>query len=389
MLTDTDRYDVDDVRHNDDLFGDLKKRIAKDSSAKFYILHPSHKPDPKEVKLPHLDSDVLLPAIDKCRAIKDQYEVDCIRKANDISARAHRAVLSNVRRLRNEAQIQGIFEYTLTANYSEPAYSTIAGSGKNAGILHYATNNEPLHGRQLVCLDAGGIWSNYASDVTRTFPISGHFTPEAEQIYALVELMQNRCIEKLGPGVRMIDLHEECHDLLIEGFLKLGIFHNANLETIRDAGTSRGFLPHGLGHHLGLETHDVQSVPILKYPKKDESSAAETLLERRGFAGIGRDVPATHTDQPRLEEGMVITIEPGIYFNRAELERAYLSDPVHSAWINREVLNRYWDVGGVRIEDNLLITADGFENLTTAPKGAEALEIIRHGSDCRDWTDLE
>ena len=167
----------------------------------------------------------------------------------------------------------------------------------------------------------------------------------------------------------MITLHILAHTIAIKGLLKLGILHNGTNAEIYGTGTSKGFFPHGLGHHLGLEVHDVNGKPVMKYgaPKCPVLDSANAFVP---FA----------FDQPDLEPGMVVTIEPGIYFNRFELSRAYLNDPVHSKFINKEVLERYWDVGGVRIEDNILITAKGYEVLTTTPKGEAALEIIRHGS---------
>ena len=293
-----------------------------------------------------------------CRVIKDQYEIDCIKAANRISRDAHIAVLRSLHHFHNEAQIEGIFANVCISNHAGLAYPTIAGSGENAGILHYTANDEPLHGRQLVCLDAGAEYLNYSSDVTRTFPISGTMSQEARAIYMIVEQIQSMCIKHLKPGAKMISFHLAAHVCVVDGLLELGILHNGSSEEILHVGTSRAFFPHGLGHHLGLEVHDVSSVPLLRY-KEDRI----TLLEEQ--------------DQPPLESGMVITIEPGIYFTRYELERAYLHDPVHSKYINATVLEKYWAVGGVRIEDDILITKDGYQNLTTAPKGDEALDIIR------------
>lgn len=322
----------------------------------FYILHDDQIP---EMKLPNVNSKELQHAIDLCRVIKDSYEIACIRRANEISKSAHIAVLQNITHFHNEAQIEGIFANECISHFAGLAYPTIAGSGENAGTLHYINNNEPLKGRQLVCLDAGAEFENYASDVTRTFPISGVRSKEAESIYHIVQDMQEACIAKLRPGVKMIDLHILAHKIATVGLYQLGILENDTPEAIYEAGTSRGFFPHGLGHHLGLEVHDVLGVPILRYSQGDP-----TLL-------------AHASEQPSLEEGMVITIEPGIYFSRYELKRAYLSSPIHSKFINKGILDKYWSVGGVRIEDNLLITANGYENLTTAPKGDTALDIIR------------
>ena len=338
-----------------------------------YVLHKDHRPD---IDLPSVDSKDLQRAIDECRVIKDHYEIERIRRANQISTVAHRAVLANLSSFSNEAQIHGVFEDACISQFAKKqAYAPIAGSGENAGILHYTQNDEPLHGRQLVCLDAGAEFENYASDVTRTFPISGHWpTVEARSIYEIVKEMQEYCIQRLEPGIKMLDLHQAAHRIAIKGLLKLGIFHNGSPEDIYEAGTSRGFYPHGLGHHMGLDVHDVLNIPVLRY--RQESDKACPVLDLRNA------LPPCRPEQPPLEEGMVITIEPGIYFNRYELERAFLNSPKHSNFINKEVLERYWAVGGVRIEDDLVITACGYENLSTAPKIDEAMEIIRRGNGC-------
>ncbi|MCJ1294299.1 hypothetical protein MMC34_005857 [Xylographa carneopallida] len=359
-----DRYDVDSVYLNGQLFDHLDQWKKGNPESTFYVLHKDHRPVGENFS--KVDCEKLKYAIDCCRVIKDDYEIECIRRANEISAVAHQAVLRNVGRFRSEAQIQGIFEDACISKGAKQSYPVIAASGENAGTLHYAKNNEPLKGRQFVCLDAGAEFRCYTSDVTRTFPISGSWpSHEAKNIYGIVQMMQEHCIEGLHPGVKMYDLHILAHKIAIAGLLALGILHNGTEAEIFEAGTSRGFYPHGLGHHLGLETHDVLDIPIMHYSMNDTSALV---------------TPFKDDDQPPLEEGMVITIEPGIYFSRYELNRAYLSSPIHSKYINQTVLEDYWAVGGVRIEDDLLITADGYENLTKTPKGEAALEIIRQGS---------
>ena len=307
----------------------------------FYILHDDQRPEGKE--FPEVDSKKLQHAIDLCRTIKDSHEIALLRQAQEVARIAHTAVLKNILRFKQESQIEGLFTYALISNLSKPAYPVIAGSGENAGVLHYTQNNEPLKGRQLVWMDAGGEVGLYSSDVTRTFPLGEDWpTKEARDIYKLVENIQETLIPMLKPGVQLIDLHILTLKMVGEGLLKLGILHNATPEELYGAGTAKGFYPHGIGHQLGLEVHDTLGVPILKY-KPDAVLAGKRM--------VGAVFPK---DQPKLQENMVITIE-------------------------RKVLDKYWAVGGVRIEDDLLITADGYENLTTAPKGEAALKIIREG----------
>lgn len=360
VLTVLHRYDVDSVYLNGQLLDHLEHWKASVPLSTIYILHKDH--HPVDIEFLNTDSTKLQCAIELCRVIKDSHEIACIRKANEISAVAHRAVLANIGRFKSEAQIQGIFEDACISKGAKQAYPVIAASGENAGTLHYTKNNEPLQGRQFICLDAGGEYQCYASDVTRTFPICGSWpSHEAKNIYGIVQMMQEHCIERLKPGVKMYDLHTLAHKIAIAGLLALGILHNGTEEAIFEAGTSRGFYPHGLGHHVGLEVHDVLTLPIMRYSSQEQP---ELLAPCRA-------------DQPPLEEGMVVTVEPGIYFSRYELHRAYLSSPIHSKYINRKVLEQYWAVGGVRIEDDILITSSGYENLTTAPKGEAAIDVMR------------
>ncbi|KAF2276863.1 uncharacterized protein EI97DRAFT_433093 [Westerdykella ornata] len=372
-----DKYDVDYVHHNERLQHHTD-RYLRDYPGVLYLLDPKEcsqiiRPDDKRC-----DVQSLLPAMNRARVIKDQHEIDLIRKANKISSQAHVEVLANIRKFTNEAQVEGRFLDVCVSNHArKQAYDIIAGSGPNAGTLHYDANNEDFGDRLLMCLDAGCEWQNYASDITRTFPLTGKWTKEGRAIYGLVERMQSYCIEKLRPGVRYLDLHIQAHQIAIEGLLKLGILHNGTPEEIYKAGTSRAFFPHGLGHHIGLEVHDVghselmsglstaeKEVPSL-FPQDYHLSVYDPAL---CFA------PATPRSGP-LQEGMVLTVEPGIYFSAYAL-KLYSKHPVHRKYINVPVLKKYMSVGGVRIEDDILITRDGHENLTTAPKGEAMLRII-------------
>lgn len=233
---------------------------------------------PGQDKLPRVDSAQLQIAMDAARMIKDSHEIKLIRKANEVTAKAHREVLSNILKFKNEAQVEAIFlDACVAEDAKHQAYEVIAASGENSSTLHYIKNDEPLEGRQLMCLDAGCEWECYASDVTRTFPISGTWpSKEAKEIYDLVQNMQTACISRLAPGVRFLDLHVLAHQIAIQGLMGLGILHNGDPEEVYRAGTSRAFFPHGLGHHLGLEVHDVGQKSLMAVTS-DESDP--TTLE--------------------------------------------------------------------------------------------------------------
>ncbi|KAL4917823.1 peptidase M24, structural domain-containing protein [Aspergillus aurantiobrunneus] len=352
------RYDADCVRYYTSLRDDLKSWVDQyNKDSPIYVLHSSQKP---EITLDGLwlDDDSLIPAMDAAREVKDEYEIRMIREANKISGLAHRRILESIHRMSNEGEIEGLFLDTCVSHGAKhQAYEIIAGSGPNAAVLHYVRNDEPLSGRQLVCLDAGAEWNCYASDVTRTIPLGQDWpSAHAKDIYAIVEEMQEECIRRVKPGVRFRDLHGLAHAIAIQGLQRLGILKDGTVEEIRRSGASSVFFPHGLGHHVGLEVHDVSAQPI-------------TASERwpREF------VPQMST--PLLQEGMVITIEPGVYFN--ELALANARNLPLAKYINFEEAEQYIPIGGVRIEDDLLVTSTGSENLTTAPKGEEMLEVLR------------
>ncbi|KAI5209524.1 putative Xaa-Pro aminopeptidase [Aureobasidium subglaciale] len=362
------KYDIDQARFAPSLEHYLKK-WASNNTGHIYLLHPDRalsESFPSRISSKHLR-----PAMNECRVIKDSHEIGLVKKANQISASAHEGVLRKLRSFKNEAQVEAeILDVCVAHGAKHQAYDIIAGSGPNAAVLHYIKNDEDFGDRQLMCLDAGAEWDGYAADVTRTFPLSGNWpSREAKQIYDLVQRMQTDCMNMLGPGKRFVDAQYLAHLVAIEGLLELGIFHNGSKMDIYKAGTSVAFFPHGLGHHMGLEQINQHLPSVNDREQLDLLSA--NIVPAVWTSALGE------LSAPDLQPGMVITCEPGIYFNREALETVFLPSPIHSKFINREVLERFMPVGGVRIEDDLLITKDGWQNLTMAAKGEAALKIIR------------
>lgn len=270
-----------------------------------------------------LDSTRLQPAMDASRVIKTPYEIAAIRRANAVSSAAHRGVLSRLRRMTNEREIEAFFRgYCLAVGAKHQAYPVIVGSGPNGATLHYDANDEPLAGRQFVVLDAGCEWLLYASDVTRTLPLGGPMTPEARAVYAIVERMQEQCIAAVRPGVAYYRLHLMAAMIATRGLLELGVLRGGTADEIFAKGTAAAFFPHGLGHHVGLDVHDVSGREALML-----GAAASAEKRRSGSAGKrewitpetmamlcrdGQTVRAPYKGRQRLAEGMVVTIEPGM-----------------------------------------------------------------------------
>ncbi|CAG8188590.1 unnamed protein product [Penicillium olsonii] len=359
-----DRYDVDYVRYHTSLQYELQEWLDdRKQGSELYLIHESEKPNTLPKDLP-VNLASLMPAMNAARGIKDEYEIRMIREANRVSGLAHRKILESIKSFSNESQIEGSFLDTCISHGARnQAYQIIAASGPNAAVLHYDRNNESLHKKPLVCLDAGAEWNCYASDVTRTFPLTGEWPSKyVRDIYKLVERMQEETIRLIGKGVRYRSLHDLAHDIAIEGLLALGVLQGA-VDEVRDSGASKVFFPHGLGHHVGLEVHDVSEGSIMALGASRRQHWSSDYLS-----------PCT-LSAPLLEEGMVVTVEPGLYFSPLALNNAR-KQPC-AKYINFDVAEKYVHIGGVRIEDDILVTATGYENLTTAPKGEEMLAVIR------------
>ncbi|KAL2787473.1 putative Xaa-Pro aminopeptidase pepP [Aspergillus keveii] len=303
---------------------------------------------------------VLKSVIENARVVKDSYEVALLRKANDISAKGHIAAIKASKTATNEREIEGAFIATCIANGArEQSYHPIVACGKNGATLHYGKNDEDLidpasqRKKDNVLIDAGGEYRTYCADITRVFPLNGKFLPETRQIYDIVLQMQLECIDMLKEGVRWEDVHAYAHRVAIKGLLKLGILRGSEDELF-DKRISVAFFPHGLGHYLGMDTHDTGG-----NPNYEDTDTMFRYLRVRG----------------RLPAGSVITVEPGIYFCRFIIE-PFLKNPDLQKYINVDTLEQYWAVGGVRIEDNIHITKDGHDNLTTAPKTVEEVEAL-------------
>ncbi|KAJ2969348.1 hypothetical protein NUW58_g10011 [Xylaria curta] len=291
------RTDVHDVKYANLLSEYLASRLAK--VRKLYVLRTSQMPKFDEFKRLslHIDTTSLQGVMDEARVIKSDYEIDMIRKANAVSSEAHKKVARSIYGLSNECQIEAAFLSSCTAqNAHTQAYPIIAGAGPNASTLHYEANNEPLADRQLVVLDAGAEWDCYASDVTRTLPIGPTCSPEAKAIYDLVHQMQEECILRIRPGVVFRDLQLHATLVAVKGLLELGILHNGTADEIFKNGTGSAFFPHGLGHHVGLDVHDVLSKDLLR-PAGESMWGKRRPIGPNSLRAMIKQATATPTDK--------------------------------------------------------------------------------------------
>ena len=260
----------------------------------------------------------LTPIISELRLIKSDEEIALMREAARITVRAHQQAMLACKTAGFEYELEAILvSEFMRQGCRSVAYDSIVAAGDNACILHYTQNDQPLHPGELVLIDAGAEYASYAADVTRTFPISGQFSVEQRLIYDLVLQAQQAAMALIRPGTSWPALQETIVAVLTQGLLDLGILQGSLEELIRTQ-AYRQFYMHNSGHWLGLDVHDAGSYKS---------------------AGQWR----------KLQAGMVLTVEPGLYISNQ-------SPGVDSRW---------WGIG-VRIEDDVLVTPSGFENLTEA-----------------------
>ncbi|KAF3933626.1 hypothetical protein ABW19_dt0209400 [Dactylella cylindrospora] len=374
-------HDIDMANYTTSLSSTITAYAISHPSTKIHILHAYYPPISPSLHS-HCDNTLLQYSIDVCRVIKDPHEITLIRTANEISTHAHMKIMANIDMLTSEREIEGLFIEETIKRGGRLAYDTIACSGRNCAILHYMRNDQDLAGKELVLIDAGAEYGLYASDVTRTYPIKGRFSKEGWEIYELVYRMQAEVFGMVKPGVRFRDLYLRSVEVAVEGLVGLGILKGEVGELVDSGVLGRVFFPHGLGHHVGLEVHDTLYGELIsrRVGVQGGNGTARKPKGRRSPVISLEEFEAylTREIHNHLQPGMVFTVEPGIYFNRPLYEDYLSSNPEGTKFIDEKVLEKYWDVGGVRIEDCILVTENGFENLTGAPKErADVERIIR------------
>lgn len=385
----TAQFDVDAVENITGLKAYLEDTLNPDNNPpQLYLLHKDQRPPQLkwecscERTVLQPDDSHLKPAMDLARAVKSDFEVAQIRKAVDISSYAHLAVQEKIKSLASEAEVENLFLFKCREQGAKiQAYSPIAGSGPNAAVLHYDANDKPFGDSQLMVLDAGAEWECYASDVTRTLPLNGTFTKEAKKVYAVVAEMQETCISMIRPGASWRTITLRAMDIALKGLLSIGLLQLGRIGDKPPRLAVGAFFMHGLGHLVGLDTHDViLQVAPSKFGSSNFAKPSITSYFGGKFGSLEAFVTHGGGDNdrfhPSLKRNMVITVEPGIYFNRAFVEDWMAKKPELAQYINKKVLEEYYPVGGCRIEDCILVTKDGYENLTKAPKGDEMIRVI-------------
>ncbi len=301
---------------------------AADDRTVYAALDGARERTRRKGRAPHVIADPSL-VLHELRLIKSEAEIATLRRAAEITGYGHVAGMRATRPGLFEYEIEAVIEAEyLRAGAQSLAYESIVASGDRATTLHYVRNRECLEPGALLLVDSGCELDLYASDVTRTWPVDGRFTAEQRAVYEIVLAAQTAAIDAVRPGLARTEFHDAAVRTIVEGLIDLGLLHGSADENV-ESERYRAFYMHGTGHWLGLDVHDV---------------------------GSYRDAG----DRPVLfRPGMVTTVEPGIYIHR-----------------DAECDERFKGIG-VRIEDDILVTAGGNENLTAAiPKRVDELEAV-------------
>ena len=310
-------------------------------------------------------STIFTQAVIAQRSIKSDEEVDQMDQAVNISRAMHIAAMKAARPGVKEHFLVGIIEGISVSAGGELAYSPIL--TVNGQTLHNHYHHNILESGQLILGDFGAETSmNYSGDITRTFPVSSTFSNQQKEIYQIVLLTLGEAINSLSPGSRYLDIHLQAAKTIAYGLSSIGLM-KGDVEEAVHLGAHALFFPHGLGHMIGLDVHDMEDLGEDWVGYSDD-------LKRSSQFGLKSLRLAKY-----LEAGYALTVEPGIYFI-PELIDQWRSENKFADFINYDMLETYKDFGGIRLEDNVLITENGHRMIgQPIPKSIEEVEMLRKG----------
>lgn len=318
--------------------------------------------DRPELKKYQIDEDKLYETFVKARSIKIPEEIEIMRRVIKASSEAHVEIMKKCVPGMVEYSLAGIFRGHIEMNYGHIyAFNPIAASGSSASVLHYPSKDKLVKDGDLVLCDMGGMAFGWCSDIACSFPANGKFTEKQKNIYNIVLKANRAVVSAMKPGVEWTDMHLLAEKIILEGLIEIGIL-NGNLEEMQEKRIGAVFFPHGLGHFLGHDTHDVGG--YICGHSRSTLPGINKLRTRRV-----------------LEENMIITVEPGCYFIDFAIDLA-LENPEIKKFFT-EKIQEFRGFGGVRLEDDVLVTDCAAEILTDVPRTIEQIEATMAGKDWR------
>eukprot|EP00040_Diaphanoeca_grandis_P021460 m.114382 g.114382 ORF g.114382 m.114382 type:complete len:524 (-) comp28345_c0_seq2:34-1605(-) len=364
-------YETEDVKFDDELVAHLDGLAVKPT---IYVIDGTNTDSGSNFKTPSFEgmskytvhkSSEFFNAIMNARIRKTEEELELMRHVNIVSSEAHMAVMQHCQPGVKEFQLESLFLHWCYYNGGArfQAYTCICGSGPNGAALHYGhagAPNDRVHKDGDMCLhDMGGEFHCYTSDITNSFPSNGKFTDDQKMVYEAVLAANWGVMDKMKAGVDWVTMHEHAYRCILTR-LEQGGLVVGDVEDMMAANLGSVFMPHGLGHFMGKDTHDVGGYldTMPPRPKLDGFKSLRTACI--------------------LEPNMVITVEPGCYFIDYCLDKA-LADPAQEKFLNKDMLQKFRGFGGCRLEDDVIVTETGIENLTWAPRTVADVEAVCQG----------
>jgi Xaa-Pro dipeptidase len=363
------KINVEEVYYRDEIEKVLTEKHAK----KLHLLAGTNSDSGLKVATAHFDGLDKFPTEDatlflahtELRVMKTKYELDFLERLNKVASQGHVVVMQTCKPGRYENQLEAaFFGYMMSAAGCKAlAYGAIAATGTGPAILHYIENDRQMEDGDIALMDLGGELRCYASDITTTFPVNGKYTEPQRLVYNAVLAAHDAVLAQIKPGVSWMDMH-------MLAMRTIGAHLRDDLDLIRGtdeeiekAELMAVFMPHGLGHLIGLEVHEVGGY-LPDTPPRGTSPLTRRLRTAR-----------------KLEAGIFITLEPGCYFNAVLLENAFKHE-TQKKMLNEEKLrsDAFWRFGGVRIESNIAVTSDGCRNFTDVPRKTEDVEAVMAGA---------
>jgi Xaa-Pro dipeptidase len=374
-------YGVDHVIFTHELESALEKLVQQITGAKILVLKGKNSDSGNEYTMAPtfskaslaslVDDSTLFPILAECRVIKSPMELALLKHVAQMTSFAHSYVMRNIKPYMWEFQAESLFRHYTYYNYGSriQSYTNICGCGPNAAILHYGHSGEP-NSRQLLshdnCLfDMGAEYQCYASDITCSFPASGKFSEKYKPIYQAVLDAQAAVYKMARPGVSYVDCHKTAEAVIIRALVDIGLveLRDKTVEELVELRLGAVFMPHGLGHFIGIDTHDVGGY-LPGHPERSTLPGLKSLRTSR-----------------ILQPNMVLTVEPGCYFIDHLLDGA-VQNRLLSLHLRADRLQEYRGYGGVRLEDVIWIPPEGeCVNFTLCPRTISEVEFVMAGGN--------
>ena len=412
-----EEYNVDEVKYTDEaeeyLLSQCSSSNDSQATRSILVLKGKNSDSGNEYKppsfsspslQPHIDTQTLFPILAECRVIKSSHELNLLRHCTEITSLAHVYAMKHMKPGMMEYQSESLFRHYTYYNFGarHVGYTPICGCGPNGAVLHYGhagvPNDRLIQDGDMCLMDMGAEYFCYSSDVTCSYPSNGKFTERQKVVYEGVLNAQRRVIGMLKPGVSWVECHKAAEEEIITALIELGVVVlNADSESkpesesgseIESEFESSGnkiqskttvkelvemrlggyFMPHGLGHFIGIDTHDVGGY-LPGHQNRIPTLGLKSLRTCR-----------------MVLPNMTLTVEPGLYFIDHFMDELLMESSPLNQYINGHVLNEFRGFGGVRLEDVVVVTEDGCENFTICPRTVKEVESVMTGGK---WPPLQ